>query len=179
MTPLRQRFIEELRRRNRAPRTIETYTRVLARLARHFSLAPDQLSPDQIRAYQLAIIDRGGSWSQFNQLNCALRFLFVHVCQRPDIVPHLRFVRSPRKLPAVLSPAEVRSLLEAVAERWRTFFRLLYGTGLRLSEGLHLRVPDSDGPLVEQGWATVTPIRPDLTDHAFLPSIDRWVQEIS
>ncbi len=40
-------------------------------------------------------------------------------------------------------------------------------------------IPNSDGPLVEQGWATVTPIRPDLTDHAFLPSLERWVQEIS
>lgn len=146
MTPLRQRFIDELRRRNCAPRTIETYVRVLARIARHFHTAPDLLSADRIRDYQLLIIDRGGSWSQFNQTNCALRFLFLHVCQRPDIVPHLHFVRSPRKLPAVLSPAEVRALLAAVADRWRTFFRLLYGTGLRLSEGLHLRVPDVDGP---------------------------------
>jgi 5'-nucleotidase len=39
-------------------------------------------------------------------------------------------------------------------------------------------IPDSDGPLVEQGWATVTPIRPDLTFHAFLPSLERWVQEL-
>ena len=44
MTPLRHRFIEELRRRNRSPRTIETYTRVLARLARHFNTAPDLLT---------------------------------------------------------------------------------------------------------------------------------------
>jgi site-specific recombinase XerD len=146
MTPLRQRFIDELRRRNRAPRTIETYTRVVARIARQFRCSPDVLTADQIREYQLQIIDRGGSWSQFNQLTCALRFLFVHVCNRPDIVPHLPFAKRPRKLPVVLSPAEVRDLLAAVAERWRTFFRLLYGTGLRLSEGLHLRVADVDGP---------------------------------
>ncbi len=60
MTPLRQRFIDELRRRNRSPRTIETYTRVVARIARHFNSSPELLTPDQIRDYQLQIIDRVG-----------------------------------------------------------------------------------------------------------------------
>lgn len=35
-------------------------------------------------------------------------------------------------------------------------------------------IPDSDGPLVERGYASVTPIRPDFTDHASLPSLRRW-----
>ena len=68
MTPLRQRYIDELRRLNRAPRTIETYTRVLARIARHFNLSPDLLSAEQIRTYQLLLIDRGvyGTFDAFN-----------------------------------------------------------------------------------------------------------------
>lgn len=147
MTPLRQRFIDELRRRNRAPRTIETYVRALARIARHYNLSPDRLTAEQIRAYQLKLIDDGLSWSLFNQFSCALRFLFAHVCHRPDIVPDIPFVKTPRKLPQVLSPAEVRDLLQAVeVAHYRTFFRLLYGTGLRISEGLHLRLADIDGP---------------------------------
>ena len=140
MTPLRQRYIDELRRLNRAPRTIETYTRVVARIAKHFQLSPDLLSPEQIREYQLLLINNGSSWSLFNQVTCAPRFLFVHVCQRPDIVPHIPFAKTPKKLPEVLSPTEVRDLLAAVSDdRFRTFFRLLYGTGLRISEGLHLQ----------------------------------------
>jgi len=147
MTPLRQRFIDELRRLNRAPRTIETYTRVLARIARHFNLSPDLLTAEQIRELILLLIDQGLSWSLFNQVSCALRFLFVNVCQRPDIVPHIPFAKKPRKLPVILSPDEVRRLLDAVPDpRWQTLCRTLYACGLRLSEGLHLRLADIDSP---------------------------------
>lgn len=37
-----------------------------------------------------------------------------------------------------------------------------------------VEAPDADGPAIEAGWATITPIRPDLTHHAFLPVLRKW-----
>src|SRR5437763_780906 len=102
MTPLRQRFIEELTRRNRAARTIETYVAAVARVARHFAVPPVRLSPVQLRAFQLHLIARGASWSLFNQVASALRFFYRHVLNRADVVPFVPYGKKPRTLPVVL-----------------------------------------------------------------------------
>src|SRR4051794_28258584 len=145
MTPLRRRFIEEMARRNRAPRTIQTYVAAVARVARHFGGPPDRLTPDQLRDYQLHLIAQGASWSRFNQAASALRFFFRHVLGRPDVVPHVPYGKRPRTLPVVLSPGDVRRLLDAVPPgRNRLMFRIAYGCGLRVGELTRLRVADVD-----------------------------------
>jgi integrase len=145
MTPLRQRFIEELTRRNRAARTIETYVAAVARVARHFNAPPDQLTPDQLREFQLHLIAHSASWCLFNQIACALRFFYRHVLDRPDFVPFVVYGKKPRSLPVVLSPADVRRLLDAVPPgRNRLLLRIAYGCGLRVGELMHLRVADID-----------------------------------
>jgi integrase/recombinase XerD len=63
MTPLRQRFTEDLQRRNYALRTISTYVAQVSYLARHFRRSPDQLGPEDIRQYQLHLLQRRVSWS--------------------------------------------------------------------------------------------------------------------
>lgn len=146
MTPLRRRFVEELTRRNYASRTIETYVAAVARTAKHFGRSPDQLTPEQLREFQLHLIAQSVSWSLFNQVACALRFLYRHVLDRPDFVPFVVFGKKPRTLPVVLGPADVRRLLEAVPPgRNRLMLRIAYGCGLRVSELTHLRVADIDG----------------------------------
>jgi integrase/recombinase XerD len=145
MTPLRQRFLDELTRRNYSPRTAEAYLAGVLKFVRHTGRAPDRASPDDVRAFQVHLIAQQVSWSQFNQVTCALRFLYAHVLGRPDFVPFIPFAKKPRRLPVILSPAEVRRLLAAVAgARDRLMLRLAYGCGLRLSEVLHLRVADLD-----------------------------------
>jgi integrase len=146
MTPLRQRFLDELARRNYTPRTIDAYLAGVVRLVRHTGRAPDQVSPDDLRAFQLHLVGRRVSWSLYNQTTCALRFFYAHVLGRADFVPHIPFARTPQKLPVILSPDEVRRLLAAVASpRYRLMLRLTYGCGLRLGEVLRLRVADLDG----------------------------------
>src|SRR6476660_3921112 len=77
MNPLRQRFLDDLRLRNYSPRTLETYLHHVLRFSRHFGRSPDQLGPEEIRTYQLYLLqDRHASWSVFNQAVCALRFLY-------------------------------------------------------------------------------------------------------
>lgn len=145
MTPLRQRFIDDLRLRNRSPRTIETYVLRVALFARHFGRSPAELGPEEIRAYQQDLLARQVSWSQFNQAVCALRFLYNVTLGRPEIITHLPFAKRPRTLPSVLSPEEVvRLLAAALAGRDRTLLDVAYSCGLRLKELLGLQVSDID-----------------------------------
>jgi integrase/recombinase XerD len=145
MSPLRQRFLEELARRNYSPRTVEAYLAGVLRCVRFSGRSPEQLSPDDLRDFQLHLIARKVSWSQFNQAACALRFFFLHVLQRPNFLPYVPFGRRPKKLPVILSPGEVRRLLAAVVgDRDLLMLRVTYGCGLRLSEVLRLRIADLD-----------------------------------
>ena len=113
LSPLRRRFIDDLRLRNYSPRTIETYVTGVVRLDRHFKRSPDRLGPDDIRAFQLHLLACSVSWCLFNQTVCALRFLYGVTLKRPGMVEYIPFGKKPKTLPSVLSPEEVVRLLGA------------------------------------------------------------------
>jgi site-specific recombinase XerD len=143
MTLLRQRFIDDLRLRNYSPRTIDTYVGRVAAFAKHFGRSPELLGPDEVRVFQLHLLERGLSWSSFNQAVCALRFLYRVTLGRPETLPLIPFGKKPRTIPSVLSQEEVVRLLDAApAGRDRVLLQVAYGCGLRLEELLHLRVSD-------------------------------------
>jgi integrase/recombinase XerD len=145
MTPLRQRFIDDLRLRNYARRTIDTYVSRIVAFAKHFGRSPDLLGPDEVRAFQLHLLERRVSWSSFNQAVCALRFFYGTTLGRPEQLPLIPFGKRPKTLPSVLSADEVLRLLNtAPPGRDRVLLQVAYGCGLRLSELLHLRVADID-----------------------------------
>lgn len=145
VSPLRRRFIDDLRLRNKSPRTIETYVLRVVQFARHFGKSPELLGPEALRAYQQHLLTRQVSWSMFNQSVCALRFLYQVTLGRPEAIRHLPFAKRPRQLPTVLSPEEVVRLLEAALPgRDRTLLELAYGCGLRLKELVGLKVADID-----------------------------------
>ncbi len=146
MTTLRQRMTDDLRLRNRSARTIKTYIACVAHFARHFQKSPELLGPEEIRQYQVYLVnERHVSWSHFNQAVCALRFLYRHTLSRDWAVTHIPFPRQPRKLPVVLSQAEVQRFLEAIKQlKYRAILMTAYAAGLRLSEVTHLQVSDID-----------------------------------
>src|SRR5262249_11918337 len=147
MTPLRQRYLDDLRRRNYSPRTLESYAAAVAAFARHFGRSPEDLDGEHVRAYQLHLIAAGVSWSRFNQSVCALRFLYRFTLQRPGMIEMIPFAKRPRVLPAVLSQAEVAHLIAAAAridDRFAVLLQVAYGCGLRLAELTHLKVADID-----------------------------------
>lgn len=143
MTPLRQRLCDDLRLRNYAPKTIEAYVAAVVKLTRYCGRAPDQLGPEQIRAFQLHLRQQGVPWNSFNQIVCGLRFFYHVTLGRPDVVTMIPYGRRAKTLPNVLSPEEVARLLAALPhQRYRLLARLAYACGLRLSEVLHLKVGD-------------------------------------
>ena len=146
MTPLRQRMIEELKRRNFSPRTIQTYVGAVARFARHFKESPERLGANEIRAWQLHLHDSGLSFSTYNCASCALRFLYGVVLGLPDMTTLVPFARREKKLPTLLSQNEVRAMLSSIAHgRDRVVVTVAYACGLRVSELAALRVKDVDG----------------------------------
>ncbi|MFO1054394.1 MAG: site-specific integrase [Planctomycetota bacterium] len=146
MTLLRERMAEDLRIRNYSPRTVECYVSMMARFAREFGKPPGQLGPQEIRAFQVRMIEAKVSWAQFNQAVCALRFFYRVTLPRDFAVEHIPFAKTRRKLPTVLSVEEVRRLLDAVTNlKHRAVLSLIYATGARLHEATHLRVADIDG----------------------------------
>ena len=57
MTTLRQRMIDDLRVRNRSAHTIRIYTDCIAHFARHFGKSPELLGPEEIRQYQVYLVN--------------------------------------------------------------------------------------------------------------------------
>lgn len=146
MSNLRKRMIEDLKIRNYSPRTIKVYINRVAKFAHYFGKSPDRLSREHIREYQRYLVeDKKCSWSQLNQTVCALRFLYRVCLDQATIVEYIPYAKQPKSLPVVLSRGEVYRLLEAARDlKHRTVLMLLYGTGVRISEALALRVGDVD-----------------------------------
>ena len=156
MTPLRQRFIDDMRLRNYAPGTIEAYVAGVARFAKHFGRSPEQLGPEQLRAYQLEMLRQQFSWSTFNQTVSGLRLFYRVTLGRPEQVPFIPYGKKPKTIPVVLSPEETVQFLEAAKPgRDRTLFQTAYACGLRLGELVRLQATDIDSKrmlvIVRQG----------------------------
>ena len=145
MTALRQRLIEDLQVRNYSPRTVEAYVAAVAKLAKHFMKSPDELTSEELRGFQVALLAKKTSWSQFNQIVCGLRFFYGTTLGRSEVVQTLPYGKKPKVLPVVLSMEEVAQLLAAAKPgRERMLLETAYGCGLRISELLGLQVTDID-----------------------------------
>jgi site-specific recombinase XerD len=146
MTPLRQRFTEDLRIRNYSIRTIEIYVYHVARFARFFSKSPEVLGPKEIRDYQVYLVEKKhASWSAFNQCVCALRFLYRVTLKQGGFIEQIPHPRPEKHLPEILSPEEVQTFLAAVHyPKHRAVLMTMYGTGLRVSEALALMLTHID-----------------------------------
>jgi integrase/recombinase XerD len=157
MTPLRQRMIDDLHLRNYSRKTVDAYVRSVAQFSQHFRKSPEHLGPEHIREYQIFLVNtRKASWPLFNVAVCALRFFYKVTLNQPWIVEHIPYPKQEKKLPVILSPVELATLLQAVPDlKHRTVLMTMYGSGVRVSEALALRVDDIDSRRmlirVEQG----------------------------
>lgn len=145
MTPLRQRYIDDLRLKNFSPGTIKVYVHAVAKFARHFGRSPDTLSGEEIRAYLVQLLDRGVTRSSCVVVRNALRHLYTDTLGRPDCLEAVPRPKRERRLPVVLSRVEVQRLFAVITNlKQRALFMVAYDAGLRLSELLNLRVEDID-----------------------------------
>ena len=143
---LRQRMIEDMRVRNFAPNTQESYLSQVSLFARHFAKSPEQLGPEEIRAYQIYLAEeRKVSVGTRIVAVSALRFFYAVTLQRDWTVQLIPTPKKDHRLPVILSPQEVLQLLQAAPSfPHHVIFSTMYGTGMRVSEALHLRAADID-----------------------------------
>jgi integrase/recombinase XerD len=146
MTLLRQRMLEDLRIRNYAPTTVRCYIRAVAEFAQHFNKPPDQLGPEEIRSWQLYLLnEKRVKLSTYIQAVCALRFFYRNTLHQKIEIDRIPLPRYEKKLPVILSKTEVKALLEAPTNlKHRAMLATMYGAGLRVSEVAKLRVSDLD-----------------------------------
>ncbi len=169
ISPLRQRMIEDMRMRKFGEKTQYQYLRAVRQFAKYLGRSPDTASVEDLRNYQLHLVDHGVSPASLNSAICGLKFFFGITLDRPEVMAKMKPVHLPRKLPEILSPDEVRRLIAAAGNlKHQTALALAYATGLRVNEVVHLKVGDIDSQRmtlrVEQGkgqkdrYALLTPV---------------------
>jgi integrase/recombinase XerD len=158
MTSLRQRMTEDMQVRNLALNTQTSYLQQVSLFARHFNKSPEELGPEQIRAYQVYLTnEKKLAPGSILIAVAALRFFYKVSLKREwpfdEVIPA---PKKPQKLPVVLSPEEVLEFLRCVGSaKQRTILTTCYAAGLRISEAVRLKTSDIDSKRmvirVEQG----------------------------
>jgi site-specific recombinase XerD len=180
ISPLRQRMLDDMALRKLSEQTQRAYIRAVERFARFFGQSPDLASPEDLRRFQMHLVEQGVSTTTINGTITGLRFLFEVTLDRPSALKRMSPLKAPQKLPIVLSTDEVKRLLEAAPGlKAQAALSVAYGAGLRASEVVHLKLADIDSERmilrIEQGkgprdrYAMLAP--------SLLELLRRWYRE--
>ena len=146
MTELRQRMIECLQLRGLSARTQESYVRAVRQLAEHYHKSPDLITEEELRQYFLFIKNvKRYSRNTMTIAICGVKFFYQQALNRDWAIFGIVRPAPEKKLPVILSVAEVRQILSRIRLlRYRVCLSTIYSCGLRLQEGTHLHVADID-----------------------------------
>jgi len=138
-------MIDDMTLRKLTPKTQAGYLRAVIKFALFFGRSPDLASPEDLRAFQLQLVEAGVSSTTINATITGLKFFFDVTLERPTALKRMSRVRKPQKLPQVLSVEEVERLLAGASNpKHRAALAVAYGAGLRASEVVHLKIADID-----------------------------------
>ena len=155
-TALRQRMIDDMRMRKMAEHTQDGYIRAVRKLAAFLSRSPDTATIEDLRRFQLHLVDTGTGPVTINTTITGLKFFFDITLSQPELMAKMQHVRVPRTLPVILSREEAARLIAAAPNlKHQAALSVAYGAGLRVSEVVSLKVSDVDSQRmtlrVEQG----------------------------
>ena len=144
---LLDRLRERIRQLHYSLRTEQAYVFWVRAFIRFHGLRhPAEMGKAEVEAFLIDLsAHRGLSASTHRQALSALLFLYGKVLEMPlPWLDELGRPGTPRRLPVVMSREEVAAVLDGLDGVHRLLARLLYGTGMRISEALQLRVKDVD-----------------------------------
>jgi site-specific recombinase XerD len=156
ISPLRQRMLDDMKMRKLSEKTQDHYLRAVKRLAKFLGESPDTADAEDLRRFQLHLVESGMTSAMLNATITGLRFFFEVTLGDPERLSKMSTVREPRKLPVILSAEEVTRVLESAPNlKARAALSVAYATGLRAAEVVALKVGDIDSDRmlirVEQG----------------------------
>jgi site-specific recombinase XerD len=156
MGELKTRMLMKMELRNFSKRTIEMYLYHMKKFVAFYGKSPDTLGRSEVEEYLHSLFQREASASWIIQAYSSLKYFYYEVLDKPDIVLKLRRPKSEKKLPVVLSMNEVKKIIDNVKSyRDQTVLMAIYSAGLRLNEGVKLKIRDIDSQRmqirVEQG----------------------------
>ena len=140
----RQKFRRELKLQGKSPKTIDSYSRSSRRLITYFDRYPDELNQDELKLYFSDLVE-SHSWSAVKVDRWGLRQFWELILKKEWNWPKIVKPPKVRNLPDILTVEEVDLLMAAFEKlRYRVCLFTIYSLGLRLSEGIHLKVQDID-----------------------------------
>ena len=144
-TPLRQRMIEDMAARKLGRHSQRSHLSSCKRFAAFLDRSPETATADDIRRFQLFLIESGASICNRNRIMTGVRFLFRVTLRRHDLAAEIYHLKEPQKVPVVMSQDEIKRLLAMAANiKLRAMLSLAYGCGLRAGEVVRLKVGDID-----------------------------------
>lgn len=140
-----EQMCQDLARAQYCKETQRCYRVVAEDLVTHVGKPIDEISRDELREFVDATVALKGSASTKKNRLCGLRFLYRRTLGRPEMVSFFKLPKVHSPLPAVLSKGEVNRLFTAIrSSRYQAIAMVMYGTGLRISEAVDLRIDDID-----------------------------------
>ena len=134
-----------MERANYSKSTIQSYVYTVECLALHYGQCPSRLSDEQVGAFLASLRKRDCSWSTVNAYYSGIKWFYTQVLDRPWNHRLLPRPRREKRLPEILSPAEVRRLIEATVNlKHQAALMVMYSGGLRIGEVVRLHVKDID-----------------------------------
>jgi len=180
--PLRQRMIEDMTARNLNRHTQRSHISSCKRFAAWLKRSPATATSDEVRLFQLHLIEIGSSICNRNRIMTGVRFLFRVTLRRHDLAAEVWHLKEPLKLPPVLAPEEVKRVLTmAPSLKARVMLTLCYGCGLRAGEVVRLTAGDIDS---EQMVIRIVQSKGRKDRHVMLPEevldlLRQWWKERS
>ena len=141
VSPLRQRMSEDMVARKLNTHTQRSHISSCQRFAAWLKRSRDKATADEVRRFQLHLIESGVSICNRNWIMTGVRFLFRVTLRRHDLAAEVWHIKEPQKLPPALSREEVKRVLAmATCLKARAMLTLAYGCGLRASDMLQAAI---------------------------------------
>lgn len=139
---LRQQMLNRMTLRHMSEKTKTAYVSAVKNLSKYYKKSPDKLIAKDVQGYLIHLDkERHLSWNTINVAFSAFRFFYSQILERPEIVFNIPPRRKEKHLPVILSHKEVKLILHASRNfKHRTLLMTMYGSGLRVSEAVRLKL---------------------------------------